>query len=179
MLKEIAKVGFVAYRDWRLGPPRSSRDARSKVQPNSLLNSKCDVYSQRGDDGIIREVFRRLNISTGSFIEFGGWDGIYLSNARLLFEKGWKGMFIEGDPKRAAELRRNYCDHSDVQCIEAFVYPKSGTHGSTLDELCDEHDIGHIDFLSIDIDGRDLNIFETLQRRPTVIAIEGFSGILS
>jgi hypothetical protein len=82
-------------------------------------------------------------------------------------------MFIEGDPKKAKELAARYRATPDVICIEGFVYPTSEGGRKTLDDFCDEYGVQHIDFLSIDIDGLDLNIFESLKRRPTVIAIEG------
>jgi hypothetical protein len=143
------------------------------VQRGSLLNFGSNVYSQRGDDGIIREIFRRIGIENGFFIEFGAWDGIYLSNTRLLFENGWSGMFIEGDPKKAKKLKDSYSAFPDVKCVHGFVYPSSSDKQKTLDDFCNENKIDQIDFLSIDIDGLDLNIFESLQRRPTLVAIEG------
>jgi len=151
----------------------SDRESRAKVQRGSLLHFGSNVYSQRGDDGIIREVFRRLAVERGFFIEFGGWDGIHLANTRLLFENGWSGMFIEGDEERVKVLKERYRTTPDVICLHGFVHPSSGPGRKTLDDFCDEHAIEHVDFLSIDIDGLDLNIFESLRRRPTVIAIEG------
>jgi hypothetical protein len=143
------------------------------VQRGSLLHYGSNVYSQRGDDGIIREIFRRIGVERGFFIEFGAWDGIYLSNARLLFEKGWSGMYIEGDPKKAKKLKGRYSIFPDVKCIQGFVYPSSSDNHKTLDNFCDENEVNRIDFLSIDIDGFDLYIFESLRRRPTLVAIEG------
>src|SRR5579863_1443742 len=155
-------------------PVASTREARSKVQRKSLLHSCSDVYSQRGDDGIIREIFRRLEIDRGFFIEFGGWDGVHLSNTRLLFEEGWSGMFIEGDAARAKILRERYAACPDIIAIQGFVYAESGGGArNSLDDYCDQHNVSEIDFLSIDIDGLDLNIFESLGRRPKVVAIEG------
>lgn len=154
-------------------PLGSTREARAKVQPGSLLHYASDVFSQRGDDGIIREIFRRLGTNQGLFIEFGAWDGIHYSNTRLLFESGWSGMFIEGDAERARQLRARYASFPDIICIHGLVHAASGPGLKTLDDYCDEHGIDQIDFLSIDIDGLDLNIFEGLRRRPKVVTIEG------
>jgi len=154
-------------------PVASSREARAKVQRRSLLHYAADVYSQRGDDGIIREILRRLDINRGYFIEFGASDGLLHSNTRLLFEDGWSGMFIEGDDKRARKMIKRYARFPDIVCIRDFVYAASGPGRKTLDDFCDEHQVAEIDFLSIDIDGLDLNIFESLRRRPKVLAMEG------
>ena len=143
------------------------------MQPGSLLDYSSDVYSQRGDDGIIQEVFRRLNVERGFFVEFGAWDGLHHSNARLLFERGWSGMFIEADNVKAKHLAERYAASLDVICLHGMVQPEAGDGCKTLDDYCDERGIEQIDFLSIDIDGLDLNIFEGLRRRPNLIAIEG------
>lgn len=169
----LKRAVISAVKEWRNGTLVSSREARSHVQSSSLLHFASDTYSERGDDGIIAEVFRRLHVTRGFFVEFGAWDGIFLSNTRLLFEKGWPGMFIEGDPQKAATLKDNYRSYSDVICVESFVLPQRGTNGKTLDQICDEHGIQQIDFLSVDIDGLDLDIFESLERRPNLVAIEG------
>ena len=47
---------------------------------DDLLAHAADVWSSTGNDGIIAEIFRRLGRSTGTFVEFGAWDGVHLSN---------------------------------------------------------------------------------------------------
>jgi hypothetical protein len=144
------------------------------VQTASLLRWGGNIYSQRGDDGIIREILRRLEVRRGFFIEFGAWDGIYLSNTRLLFEEGWNGLYIEGDATKYRDLRRNYRQYPGILCANGFVTPQRCGWGKTLDEYCDDMNLNDpIDFLSIDIDGLDLNVFESLRRRPTVVCVEG------
>ncbi len=131
-----------------------ARPTRSLVQRDSLLWFWGNVYSQRGQDGILREIFARIGIETGVFVEFGGWDGIYLSNCRLLFERGWRGVFIEADPDRFAALRRNYADAAGVTCVNALVSEKH-----PLDKILDGHPrYRTADFVSIDIDGLDLDV---------------------
>ena len=56
-----------------------------------------DIHSQNGEDGIIEELLKRLEIKDGWVCEFGAWDGVYLSNTFALVEKGFKGVYIEGD----------------------------------------------------------------------------------
>lgn len=137
-----------------------------------LTYFKYNKYSQRGHDGIIEKIMKELNIKNGFFIEFGGWDGIYLSNCRFLFEKGWSGCFIEADKNKYLELVENY-KNSNVLCLNNFVYPVS-SEGNTIDSLYKEHMNNiEVDLLSIDIDGRDYEIFENLNLRPKLIIIEG------
>ena len=137
-----------------------------------LTYYKYDKYSQRGHDGIIEKIMEELDIKKGFFIEFGGWDGIYLSNCRNLFEKGWNGCFIEADKKKYLELVENY-RNSDVICLNKYVYPEL-LEGNTVDSLYKEYMNNiEVDVLSIDIDGRDYEILEHLNLRPKLIIIEG------
>ena len=57
-------------------------------------------YSQFGEDLILLDFFDKKKLSKGFFFEFGAWDGIYLSNCRLLYERGWSGCFVEADKKK-------------------------------------------------------------------------------
>ena len=170
----IERLKGFARRALALDPVEySSPEARQRVQPNSLLHYSSNVYSQRGDDGIVREIFRRLNVARGHFCEFGAWDGLYLSNTRLLFEYGWSGTYIEGDAKRFDLLRRRYAQHPNIRCINCLVSPSGMKTGRTLDSLWAADSAPPVDFLSIDIDGLDLDVFETLQMTPLVVALEG------
>ena len=65
-------------------------------------------YSQFNEDIFLKEFFEKKNIKNGFFFEFGAWDGIYLSNCRLLFESGWSGCLVELDKKRYKKLKANY-----------------------------------------------------------------------
>ena len=154
----------------------NDRIHRKKIQINSLLNFFGNIYSQRGQDGILQEIFRRLEISQGTFVEFGAWDGVYLSNSRLLFEKGWAGVFIEGDEHKFSTLKNNYQNYNDVILINRMVEIE-GTN--SLQSLLSQYSNKNIDLLSIDIDGYDLEILASLEKsnlRPTVIVIEGGSN---
>jgi hypothetical protein len=147
---------------------------RNLVQKNSLLHFCSNVNSTRGDDGIIRRIFMVLGVERGFFIEFGAWDGIFLSNCRALAQQGWTGCFIEADHQKAQDLRNNYRDRPDIICLEQMVLATPAQGGKTLDEIAGEKFPGrHVDFLSIDIDGLDYRIFEEMTLRPTIVCIEG------
>ena len=55
----------------------------------ALLDHAHDVHSQFGEDGVLAELLRRLGIERGWCCEFGAYDGVHLSNTRLLLEQGW------------------------------------------------------------------------------------------
>jgi hypothetical protein len=140
---------------------------------SSLTNYRRNVYSQNGEDGVLGEIFRRLGITTGWFVEFGAWDGKHLSNTyQLLVESGWSGVYIEGDAARHADLVRNMAPYADrVATIQAFVRP-TGT--DSLDALLATTRLPiEFDFLSIDIDSDDWFIWQGLSRySPRIVCIE-------
>lgn len=142
-----------------------------KKDDYNLIDYQYNKYSQRGHDGIIKKIMEELNIKKGFFIEFGGWDGIHLSNCRNLYDNGWDGCFIEADTEKYKELVNNYKD-SNIICLNNYIFPSSG-EGDTIDSLYEKYMNKEIDLLSIDIDGRDYEIFENLEIKPKLIIIEG------
>jgi hypothetical protein len=166
-------VGRIELRPSFLWHPSSDPADRGRIQVESLLRYCKNGYSQRGDDGIIGEIFKRLRIESGFFIEFGGWDGLFLANSRALFENGWGGAFIEADRKKFDEFQRNYADQDQIICINEWV-GLPGYQGKTIDQIAAENFAGHeIDFMTIDIDGLDYLVLETMVLHPKVVCIEG------
>ena len=142
---------------------------------SDLQDHASNTHSQNGEDGILREIFRRLGVSQGYFTEFGAWDGQHLSNCFALFEEGWSGCYIEGDPVRYADLQRSIVSDR-VRPLLRFVTP-SGPN--SLDNILNEVDAPkHLDLLSIDVDGDDLAIWKSLSNfRPKCVIIEYNSTI--
>jgi hypothetical protein len=136
----------------------------------SLNSFAANVHSQFGEDGILAEIFRRLELSDGYFIEFGGWDGIHLSNAYALVQAGWSGCYIEGNPERYERLCANV-PRSGVRKVQRYV---AGDGPDSLDNILDEVDAPkRVELLSIDVDGDDLAIWRGLRRhRATCVVIE-------
>lgn len=61
-------------------------------------------YSQNGEDRIIEEYFRSLDLVDPVLLDLGANDGITLSNSRMLLETGkWRGILVE--PSKAAFRR--------------------------------------------------------------------------
>jgi hypothetical protein len=140
------------------------------------MNKKkmCDysknIFSQFGEDGIIEKAFQIIGTSSRVCIEFGAWDGLFASNTANLWMNGWKGILIEADKTKYEALVRNTAGY-DCTCIHAFVSYK-GEH--TLERLLKGRNLlQEVDFLSIDVDGDDYFILESLtELRPRLISCE-------
>ncbi len=131
-----------------------------------------NVHSQDGEDGVLEEILRRLGIGTGSFVEFGAWDGKTCSNTFHLLEQGWKGVYIESDGKRYRKLVENMKPFAGrVTTVQAIVEP---TGPSSLDALLASAGVPPgFEVLSIDVDSLDWQIWEGFRDfQPAVVIIE-------
>jgi hypothetical protein len=141
-------------------------------EPQWLLEYASDTYSQGGEDGIIAKILSLLPETDGWCVEFGAWDGIHLSNVRkLILEKRYRAVLIEGDKKKSQALRKNYAENSGVETVNAFVGFDSDTG---LDRILSSYSIPKsFDFLSIDIDGNDYHVWEAVKvYRPKAVCVE-------
>lgn len=130
-----------------------------------------NINSQHGEDGIINKIFEVIGFKSRFAVEFGAWDGVYLSNIRnLITNHNFSAVFIEGDSDKCIDLKNNYQNYSWVKCVEAFV----GFEENTLDEILEANNApNEIDLISIDIDGYDYYILDSLEKfLPRVIVIE-------
>ncbi len=137
--------------------------------PKSGINHfEKRVYSQNGEDGIIEEIFRRMNISMGYFVEFGAEDGWECNSAYLVRKKDWSGVMIEGDRKAFRSLNDHYKPWSKVKTVLAKINAQN--IASILQSVgvpCE------FDLLSIDIDGNDYWVWQALANyRAKLVVIE-------
>ncbi len=142
------------------------------VDERPLLSYGRSVFSQCGEDGVTAEIVRRIGLRGGVCMEFGAADGVWLSNTRrLILEEGWNGIFAEADVEKYLQLRENYRTYgARIHCVHAAV-AESGP--SSIDAIIDESPFDHVDFLSIDVDGLDFDLFRGIKKHfPSFLCIE-------
>lgn len=140
--------------------------------PGPLSSFRGNVHSQFGEDGILAELLRRLPRRDRWCVEFGAWDGEYLSNTcRLIDEEDYSAILIEGSPTKFAELVRRFERNARVHPVHAMV---GWSERDGLDQLVAETPLPpDFDLLSIDIDGCDYHVWRAVRRlRPKVVCIE-------
>jgi len=131
------------------------------------------TFAQFDEDKFIFDLFNKKNVSEGTFIEFGAWDGVHFSNCKLLIDNNWSGIFVEGNKLRYKECEKNYLNNYKIKVVNKFI-----NENYTLDDLVNDNEIKKIDVLSIDIDGKDLTELKRLKLlKPKVIIIEYNSSI--
>lgn len=142
----------------------------------NILSFKKNVYSQNGEDGVLEHLFNQLQITKGTFFEFGAADGVWISNTRKLVDEGWKGLLVESNQSYEESLRRNLRGYP-VVCKIASVSPHGDTSIDRLwNSVKDEMKGSDLDFLSIDTGGKDDELIENMVLQPKVIMIEVNAG---
>lgn len=105
-------------------------------------------------------------------VEFGAWDGVAGSTSRrLIMERDYSAVLIEGDCSRFAGLRKNYEGCARVIVRNQFVGFKAE---DGLDIILAETPAPvDFDFLTVDIDGNDYHVWNAVHKyRPKVVMIE-------
>jgi hypothetical protein len=139
---------------------------------NYLLNYASNVTSQNGEDGVVEKIFSMIQSTAKWCVEFGAWNGKEFSNTwNLIHNNHWRAVLIEANPERYNELVENNRDHPGVICMNRKV-DFSGE--SSLDNLLRQTEIPYnFDFLSIDVDGNDYHIWDSLSYYvPKLVVIE-------
>ena len=143
------------------------------INTNNLITYRKNIFSENGEDGIIEKIFSEIKPKSHLCCEFGAWDGIWASNCRnLIINYNWDAIMIEGDPVRYKDLSKTYMNNKTVRCYNKYIDNKE----NSLNNILTTEDRNNLDFLSIDIDGLDYEIFEDIEFHPKVICIEVNTG---
>jgi hypothetical protein len=140
------------------------------ADPRHLAHFEAQVFSQNGEDGIISEIMRRIGTTNRFFVEIGAGHGIE-GNTVYLLRKGWKGIWVEADPRAARSIRTQFAaelESGQLQLINTFV-----TRESVSRMLSDAQVPGEFDVLSIDVDRNTSHVWRALSTfRPRMLVIE-------
>ena len=135
----------------------------------SLDEVEFQVFSQRGEDGIIQYIINKIEIPNKIFIEFGV-ETYTESNTRfLLFNNNWSGLVIDGSNENINFIKKDliYWKY-DLVAINSFI--TKDNINNLIKAYVKTPDIG---LLSIDIDGNDYWIWESIDCiNPRVIVCE-------
>ena len=145
--------------------------AREKI--GHLGEVEFRVCSQWGEDGIIEWLCQRIPNISRSFVEFGV-ENFAEANARFLLEnRGWRGLVMDGSVTHMASLRQDalYWRH-DLTAVAAFITAEN------INRLITENGFaGELGILSVDIDGNDYWVLETIDCVDPAIIICEINGV--
>ena len=150
-------------------PQRWSREIYKSPLAKQLEQAEKQVFSQHGEDGILEYLFSKIPVINPLVIEFGAYDGEYMSNSRnLIVHHNWRALLIEADERFYKTLQSRYQDHPRVTTLKSLVTP------SNINTLFSNHAVPKdFDVLSIDIDSIDYYVWQALTAfTPKVVIIE-------
>lgn len=127
------------------------------------------IFSQNGEDGILNEILRNIDVENLFFVEFGVGDG-WSCNTRLLAEVfGWRGTFIEVEREDFSKLQARYKNCNRVTTLCDKITPENINDLFRKAKVPQEFGV-----LSIDIDGQDYWVWQALDQffSPAVVIIE-------
>jgi hypothetical protein len=139
--------------------------SRKHLPKHNYSSYAKKVFSQQGEDGIIEMMFSKIPIRHKYYVEFGAGDGHELSNTKNLKQNhGWSGLLMEASD-----------DH--VRRSNGLVMKESVFKDNVNDLFAKYQVPKDFDFLSIDVDGDDLYIFDALDYQPSVNLAEYIPGM--
>jgi FkbM family methyltransferase len=162
---------------------------------NEKISMEGQYFSQFGEDKwIVDNLHYPLN---GIFVDVGASDGISGNNTYFFEKIGWQGLCIDADPSHHASLKENRrlvetCAVSSVRGEVEFyrhntdstwsgIYPRGEDYtpikvqSRTLEDLLGLHDIDKIDLLDIDVEGSEIDVWNSFDPelyQPEVVIIE-------
>lgn len=159
---------LVELRDLRVAYWDRSFRGGSGPDTLALVDAEGRVYSQNGEDGLLRAVFGRIGTTNCFFVEFGVESGEECGTRLLLVKEGWRGVWIEADSLSVQRARDVFKDRP-VGILESFVTTKNVLDLFSAGEVPEEPDL-----LVIDVDGNDYWLWKRIatRYRPRVAMIE-------
>jgi hypothetical protein len=152
------------YKEEYLHNPFNKKINNNKI---NLKEYRKRVRSQSGEDGIIEHVFSKIPARKKYYVEFGAADGEWLSNTwNLRNNFNWNGLLMDSDSEA-------------VKKSNGLVHLEDIT-SQNINDLFQKYSVPeNFDFLSIDIDGDDIYIFDALDSkyRPVLICGESNPGL--
>lgn len=131
------------------------------------------VFSQSDEDGILLYLFSIIGAQTKTCVEICAADGFECNTANLILNHGWHGLLVDGNQElvtKGIEFYRHSIRTAPFPPIFACAWVTRGN----VNELIAGHGFtGEIDLLSLDLDGVDYWIWESITViAPRVVVVE-------
>lgn len=131
-----------------------------------LNKFRGNFESKDGEDGILSYLLKHFKVNK-TCLEVGAWDGIRGSNTLYLRNfHSFSSILIEADEALYSKLEL-------LADNKTFTYKKyiTAKGEDTIDYFIKRH-FKNLGVLSLDIDSNDLEVFENLTHKPTIVIIE-------
>jgi len=174
--RELSLIRFQATQQTRIQQQHFRQILRkSRLESGIIFPTAYEhqTFSQNGEDGILREILRRIKIEKGFFVEIGSGDGLE-NNTRLLLETGWEGVWIDGSEdccSLAGKVNQKFVDNGKIKIRNSLVTAEN------VNQLMSDLNIPKaIDVLSLDVDLNTYHVWEKLDKTSAKVAIVEYNG---
>jgi hypothetical protein len=146
-----------------------SRQLLGKSAPSNFNDYEFQVFSQFGEDGLIQHLIDRIDIKNKIFIEFGVEQYKEANTRFLLINNGWSGLVMDGSSENIQLIKSDDVYwRTNLKAVNAFI------DCSNINQLIGDNGLhGEVGLLSIDIDGNDYWVWQSLEIvSPQIIVCE-------
>lgn len=146
------------------------RQQECYADPRRLTRFEHQVFSQGGEDGAIREIFRRIGESNRFFVELGVGGGLE-NNTAFLLAQGWSGVWLDGSRKNCDAIRARFA--REISAGRLHLVEAAATAENIDGLLRGVLQTTEFDLLSVDVDRNTYNVWEALGAlKPRAAVIE-------
>ena len=146
-----------------------SRQILGMSTPSNFNDYEFQVFSQFGEDGLIQYLIDRIEIKNKTFIEFGVEQYKEANTRFLLINNGWSGLVMDGSSENIQLIiSDDIYWRTNLKAVSAFI------DCSNINQLIGDNGLGgEVGLLSIDIDGNDYWVWQSLEIvRPQIVVCE-------
>jgi hypothetical protein len=149
-------------------------NTKNSSSAKTITDYEFRVFSQSGEDGIIQYLISQVPIKNDTFVEFGVEDYSEANTRFLLQNNNWKGLIIDGNSDNIESIKsRDLYWRYELTAVSSFI-----TRENINDIIKSAGISGDIGLLSIDVDGNDYWIWETINVISPRIVICEYNSIL-
>jgi hypothetical protein len=147
--------------------------ARTGAPLPSFREVEFRNYSQFGEDGILLYLFALLGTTNQRCVEICAGNGIECNCANLIVNHGWEALLFDGNPEYVQEGREFYGACPDTMLLPPRFVSAWITRDNVNELIRANGFEGEIDLLSLDMDGMDYWIWESISVvQPRVVVLE-------
>lgn len=140
-----------------------------------LADAEFKVFSQFGDDGIIQYLLQQVDVpkEKRKFIEFGVQDYQESNTRFLLMNDNWSGLILDGSASNISKVIADaqFWRH-DLTAVAAFI-----DRDNVNDLFAHNGFEGEIGLLSVDIDGNDYWVWESIDIVNPIIVVCEYNSV--
>lgn len=163
------KLNYEVHKGLMLNGKIVAHQNNQKQNINSLDEVEFQVFSQRGEDGVIQYIINKIDIPNKIFVEFGV-ETYTESNTRfLLMNNNWSGLVLDGSERNINFIKKDFIYWKyDIIAKQSFI--TKDNINKLISDYTKTEDIG---LLSVDIDGNDYWIWEEINViKPRIVICE-------